>query len=240
MWASLLGLAAAWLVAAPSRPPRVPVVAMFPDPIVFATHAVLASAVLAIGGPPGLAAEEWIKAAAHAGSRAEVVLAGAELAWIRTWALGDAGLEANVCGAWRHGSPPVRDAIQRGGFRCSDDRVGGPGTAAWVFDGGRGPSLPVDLGRPRSIAAVRVVWANGFAPTTYDVELSLDGTSWFPVWSGANGDGTFRIGRVGRYLRLNPDAHADAGQFQLATLTVTGALDPSETFVQPPSRAAPP
>jgi hypothetical protein len=213
---------------------------MFPDPIVFASHAILGSAVHAVGGPPGLAAEEWVKAAAHAGSRAQVVLAGAELAWIRTWARDDARLEADVCGAWRHGSPPVRDAIARGGFHCSDERVGGPGDAAWVFDGGHGPLTPVDLGRARPITAVRVVWANGVAPTAYDVELSLDGTSWFPVWSGANGDGMLRIGRVGRYVRLSPRTHADAGQLRLATLTVTAALDPSETFEQPHGRAAPP
>jgi hypothetical protein len=80
-------------------------------------HAALGTTINAVRGPAPWAATQWVKAAAHVRSQADLRAAGAGIAAARQ--RGGAPVEAALCSVAAGGAPAVQVAIALGGAECA-------------------------------------------------------------------------------------------------------------------------
>ncbi|MFD9818251.1 discoidin domain-containing protein [Streptomyces violascens] len=93
----------------------------------------------------------------------------------------------------------------------ADAALDGNGATAWVPDGASG-ELTADLAKPVRVTKVTPTW-DGTKPTTYSIELSLDGRHWQAATAGD--------ARLARYVRVTVRGDAKAKQHPgIAELTV--------------------
>jgi hypothetical protein len=91
------------------------------DSLAYPLHSLTARVVERVGGPPSVAAAQWVKAASHARSQVEVEDAGRGIRQARERA-GDAmGLDASICAVLERAAPRVRAAIELSGAACNLD-----------------------------------------------------------------------------------------------------------------------
>ncbi len=129
----------------------------------YAVHAALGSTLDQLGGSPSKAALQWVKAAAHVRSQAELRRAAAGIATARQQ--GGPGIDAVLCPQAAHGAPSVQVALALGGVPCaaqffvrahvpdgspieygSRPPIGGPHYAGWYPTYGLSQSaVPVGL-----------------------------------------------------------------------------------------------
>jgi Protein of unknown function (DUF3105) len=83
----------------------------------YSLHAALGSALNRLGGPASTAALQWVKAAAHVRSQADLWRAAAGIAVARQ--RGAEQADAVLCAVAAHGAPSVQVAIALGGAPCA-------------------------------------------------------------------------------------------------------------------------
>jgi hypothetical protein len=87
------------------------------DEVAYPLHAILGTTASLVHGPPTVAALQWVKAASHAPSQADLRRAADGIAAARQ--RGGGPTEERLCAYARHGSPTVQTAIALGGARCA-------------------------------------------------------------------------------------------------------------------------
>jgi hypothetical protein len=87
------------------------------DEVRIAVHSALGNGLNRLGGPPTAAAMQWVKAAAHTRSQADMRRAGAGILVARQY--GGSDVDAVLCPAAARGAPSVQVAIALGGAPCA-------------------------------------------------------------------------------------------------------------------------
>ena len=136
------------------------------DSVAYPSHAALGSALNRLGGPPQAAAAQWVKAAAHARSQADVRRAADGIAAARRRGGDDPSVDASLCRVAARGSPTVQVAVALGGARCAADSC----VRAHVPRG-----TPIDYGARPPIGGPHY---NGWYPSYGVVEQSVSAGLW--------------------------------------------------------------
>ncbi|HEY1017136.1 MAG TPA: discoidin domain-containing protein, partial [Herpetosiphonaceae bacterium] len=99
-----------------------------------------------------------------------------------------------------------------------------PGNAAdgsyatrWASDWSDPQWLQVDLGQIASFNHIQLAWEGAYA-SAYQVQVSVDGSSWTPIYATASGDGGFdslNVSGTGRYVRVHGTARGTTYGYSL-------------------------
>ena len=111
-----------WAALLLDSPNASPLGKILPDRVLYETHAAVGDFLNRVDGSPSAAAIQWVKAASHANSPADVQRAGegVDTALRRETDSRDANrLGRLLCGIFRHGNPAVQTAIRATGLPCA-------------------------------------------------------------------------------------------------------------------------
>ncbi|WP_443043012.1 discoidin domain-containing protein [Streptomyces sp. NBC_00370] len=136
---------------------------------------------------------------------------------------GGSGPSAGDCGtadaALNH--PATASSAENAGTPASAAVDGDAGTR-WSSAPGDPQWIQVDLGATATVCEVVLNWEAAYA-TSFQIQVSDNGTTWTPVYTtttGAGGKQTLAVSGSGRYVRVNGTARATAYGYSLWDFTV--------------------
>ncbi len=121
--------------------------------------------------------------------------------------------------------------------RLASLAVDGDATTRWGSAFSTNEWLYVDLQNTYDLTGVVVRWEAAYA-TAYQIQTSLDGTTWSNRYSTNSGNGgldNLVISGLGRYVRVNCQQRATQYGYSLYELEVYGALPPTGVSEEAPS-----
>ncbi|HVV23579.1 MAG TPA: discoidin domain-containing protein [Pseudonocardiaceae bacterium] len=124
------------------------------------------------------------------------------------------------------GRPATASSTENAGTPAGAAFDGDPNTR-WSSAFGDPQWIQVDLGGSRTICQVVLSWEAAYA-TAFQIEVSVDGTTWTPVYSTTTGTGgtqTLTVAGTGRYVRMNGTARATGYGYSLWAFQVFTTSD---------------
>jgi F5/8 type C domain len=120
--------------------------------------------------------------------------------------------------------PATASSVENADFPASAAVDGNPGTR-WSSAFSDPQWIQVDLGAPSTISQVVLQWEAAYA-TGFQIQTSLDGTTWTSIYSttaGTGGTQTLSVSGTGRYVRMYGTARATQYGYSLWEFQVYGA-----------------
>jgi hypothetical protein len=131
------------------------------------------------------------------------------------------------------GKTATASSYENAGAYPASAAVDGSSTTRWSSAAADGQWLQVDLGSPQALCMVSLSWEAAYA-TAFQLQASLDGTSWSTVYATTTGTGGLQnlpVAGNARYVRMYGTARATGFGYSLYDLQVRTTSGAATTAV---------
>lgn len=131
------------------------------------------------------------------------------------------------------GRPATASSVENADYTPASAAVDGDLGTRWASEFSDPQWIRVDLGRSADLDRVELVWESAYS-TSYQFQVSADGSSWSTVYSTSSGDGgtdTFAVDGTARHVRLLSTARSGGygnSLWELRVFGEGGGTDPGD------------